>query len=194
MPRCFKDKPCNKNILATGILSSAYNIQGIISHPKISLPQMPTQSRHSALFPCANLQDLWYLEGVEKRLARRFGMNSDQGIDSEVVLQEATKRAASEGYVRGVSLEVIGMPTSKKDVNDLIKLDSIRRDHATRIAGDSGRVSQLPTAATPHRTSQFWAVLIGINAYKSNPLQGCVSDALLMKNEAIVSIRYKNSL
>ncbi|KAK0476018.1 hypothetical protein IW261DRAFT_1311385, partial [Armillaria novae-zelandiae] len=30
--------------------------------------------------------------------------------------------------------------------------------------------------------SQFWAVLIGIDAYESWPLQGCVSDASLMKN------------
>ncbi|PBK72068.1 hypothetical protein ARMSODRAFT_851339, partial [Armillaria solidipes] len=29
--------------------------------------------------------------------------------------------------------------------------------------------------------SRFWAVLIGIDAYKSHPLQGCVSDALSMK-------------
>ncbi|KAK0476580.1 hypothetical protein EDD18DRAFT_1058109, partial [Armillaria luteobubalina] len=28
---------------------------------------------------------------------------------------------------------------------------------------------------------RFWAVLIGIDAYPSNPLQGCVSDALKMK-------------
>ncbi|KAK0209626.1 hypothetical protein IW262DRAFT_1249673, partial [Armillaria fumosa] len=28
---------------------------------------------------------------------------------------------------------------------------------------------------------RFWAVLIGIDAYQSNPLQGCVSDALKMK-------------
>ncbi|KAK0191742.1 caspase domain-containing protein [Armillaria mellea] len=30
-------------------------------------------------------------------------------------------------------------------------------------------------------TSRFWAVLIGIDAYESNPLRGCVSDASLMK-------------
>ncbi|KAK0209637.1 hypothetical protein IW262DRAFT_1528429, partial [Armillaria fumosa] len=29
--------------------------------------------------------------------------------------------------------------------------------------------------------SRFWAVLIGIDAYKSSPLEGCVSDASLMK-------------
>ncbi|KAK0476572.1 peptidase C14, caspase domain-containing protein, partial [Armillaria luteobubalina] len=29
--------------------------------------------------------------------------------------------------------------------------------------------------------SRFWAVLIGIDAYESNPLHGCVSDALSMK-------------
>ncbi|PBL01547.1 hypothetical protein ARMGADRAFT_907113, partial [Armillaria gallica] len=29
--------------------------------------------------------------------------------------------------------------------------------------------------------SRFWAVLIGIDAYKSSPLHGCVSDASLMK-------------
>ncbi|KAK0476016.1 peptidase C14, caspase domain-containing protein, partial [Armillaria novae-zelandiae] len=28
---------------------------------------------------------------------------------------------------------------------------------------------------------RFWAVIIGIDAYQSNPLSGCVSDALLMK-------------
>ncbi|KAK0437253.1 uncharacterized protein EV420DRAFT_1216024, partial [Desarmillaria tabescens] len=30
--------------------------------------------------------------------------------------------------------------------------------------------------------SRFWAVLISIDAYKSNPLHGCVSDALSMKD------------
>ncbi|KAK0191755.1 caspase domain-containing protein [Armillaria mellea] len=36
----------------------------------------------------------------------------------------------------------------------------------------------------PHRVdaSRFWAVLIGIDAYESRPLNGCVSDASLMKN------------
>ncbi|PBK82956.1 hypothetical protein ARMGADRAFT_868749, partial [Armillaria gallica] len=29
--------------------------------------------------------------------------------------------------------------------------------------------------------SQCWAVLIGIDEYRSNPLQGCVNDALLME-------------
>ncbi|KAK0492685.1 hypothetical protein EDD18DRAFT_1015621, partial [Armillaria luteobubalina] len=29
--------------------------------------------------------------------------------------------------------------------------------------------------------SRFWAVLIGIDAYQSNPLHGCVSDASLVK-------------
>ncbi|KAK0492684.1 peptidase C14, caspase domain-containing protein [Armillaria luteobubalina] len=35
----------------------------------------------------------------------------------------------------------------------------------------------------PHHVdaSRFWAVLIGIDAYESSPLQGCVSDATLMK-------------
>ncbi|KAK0191761.1 peptidase C14, caspase domain-containing protein, partial [Armillaria mellea] len=33
-----------------------------------------------------------------------------------------------------------------------------------------------------------WAVLIGINAYKDNPLHGCVSDAKLMKKSLIEDV------
>ncbi len=33
----------------------------------------------------------------------------------------------------------------------------------------------------PDHASRFWAVLIGIDAYQSNPLHGCVWDALVMK-------------
>ncbi|KAK0205779.1 hypothetical protein DFS33DRAFT_1223564, partial [Desarmillaria ectypa] len=36
--------------------------------------------------------------------------------------------------------------------------------------------------------SRFWAVLIGIDAYESNVLHGCVSDALLMKKLLIEDI------
>ncbi|KAK0227197.1 hypothetical protein EDD85DRAFT_743641, partial [Armillaria nabsnona] len=37
--------------------------------------------------------------------------------------------------------------------------------------------------------SRFWAVLIGIDAYKSNPLHGCVSDALSVKKSLIKDVR-----
>ncbi|KAK0460449.1 caspase domain-containing protein [Desarmillaria tabescens] len=36
-------------------------------------------------------------------------------------------------------------------------------------------------ACRPMERSKFWAVLIGIDCYESYPLQGCVSDALLME-------------
>ncbi|KAK0476577.1 hypothetical protein EDD18DRAFT_1056158, partial [Armillaria luteobubalina] len=36
---------------------------------------------------------------------------------------------------------------------------------------------------------RFWAVLIGIDAYVSNPLRGCVSDALSMKQSLIKDVR-----
>ncbi|KAK0431433.1 uncharacterized protein EV420DRAFT_1221697, partial [Desarmillaria tabescens] len=36
--------------------------------------------------------------------------------------------------------------------------------------------------------SRFWAVLIGIDTYESNPLHGCVSDALLMKKALIKDV------
>ncbi|SJL18677.1 uncharacterized protein ARMOST_22275 [Armillaria ostoyae] len=44
---------------------------------------------------------------------------------------------------------------------------------------DISSVNAKPLQTVEH--SNFWAVIIGINAYQSCPLQGCVSDALLVE-------------
>ncbi|KAK0435910.1 hypothetical protein EV421DRAFT_1158221, partial [Armillaria borealis] len=75
------------------------------------------------------------------------------------------------GVVLGFFQNNISVP-SNDDIADLQKLYHLR----TRFTHDRIKVGPYP-----YHASRFWAVLIGIDAYKLNCLEGCVSDALLMK-------------
>ncbi|KAK0213448.1 caspase domain-containing protein [Desarmillaria ectypa] len=113
------------------------------------------------------IKDLSRLEDLEARLANDYGMTGD--IDSVDVFDETKARAFSQRDEISVS--------AVKDLYTLYKL---------RVLVSSGKLPRycnlehLPQAHYVD-TSRFWAVLIGIDEYTSNPLRGCVNDALLMK-------------
>ncbi|SJL18837.1 uncharacterized protein ARMOST_22439 [Armillaria ostoyae] len=130
------------------------------------------------------IPELRRLEEVEKRLAQRFGMISPQGIDSAAVLREArARRRATLPWERLRTAFILkaNAASRRDDVDELEKLRRIR-SNLVRLGYRFGPISQSLTSTTPYYTSRFWAVLIGIDAYESHPLQGCVSDALSMKN------------
>ncbi|KAK0227236.1 hypothetical protein EDD85DRAFT_890454, partial [Armillaria nabsnona] len=90
-------------------------------------------------------------------------------IDSVDVFDETKARAFSRGDEMSVS--------AVRDLYMLYKL---------RVLVSSGKFSCYSNLEYSHQvhdtdTSQCWAVLIGIDEYPSNPLQGCVNDALLMQ-------------
>ncbi|KAK0490207.1 caspase domain-containing protein [Armillaria novae-zelandiae] len=119
------------------------------------------------------------LEELEKRLAQRYGMHPEV-IDSEAVLKEALKRETLWGRFSRTFLLFLQkanlMLTSGGDVEALYRLRDLR---------DGRRLDPQPVPAPPNsyhvEASRFWAVLIGIDAYETYPLHGCVSDASLMK-------------
>ncbi|KAK0227178.1 caspase domain-containing protein [Armillaria nabsnona] len=130
--------------------------------------------------------ELQRLEELEKQLAQRYGMA--EGTDSEAVLKAATKRAeAPWGRFRNTFLDLLRkanlLSSSGNDVEALRKL----RDLRNQLQPDSRPV--LASLKSCHaEASRFWAVLIGIDAYQSNPLHGCVSDALSMKRFLIEDV------
>ncbi|KAK0435901.1 hypothetical protein EV421DRAFT_1157826 [Armillaria borealis] len=136
------------------------------------------------------LPELHRLEGLEKRLAQKFGMASPHGIDSVAILEEARRRATLPwGRLRSSVLAFVrkanGSAASRDDVGELQKLNRMRRN-LTLIGYKFAPVPQPPpilTIGAPHRVdaSRFWAVLIGIDAYKGDSLRGCVSDASCMQ-------------
>ncbi|KAK0231625.1 hypothetical protein IW262DRAFT_495713 [Armillaria fumosa] len=115
--------------------------------------------------------ELPYCEALEKRLAQSFGIDFDpQRFDSEAVSEEARRRATAK---RPRSLFRLGKARESVTQNDVEDLEKLKR---FRI-----RSNQPLRPAIPYHALRFWAVLIGIDAYQSNPLQSCVSDALTMK-------------
>ncbi|KAK0435906.1 caspase domain-containing protein [Armillaria borealis] len=131
--------------------------------------------------------ELQRLEELEKRLAQRYGM-APEGINSEAVLKEAIKRAeAPLGRFRNVFLYLLRkanlLSSSGNDVEALRRLRHLRN----KLQPDSQPVLA-PLKSYHVEASRFWAVLIGIDAYQSNPLHGCVSDASLMKKFLIEDV------
>ncbi|PBL01554.1 hypothetical protein ARMGADRAFT_1071098 [Armillaria gallica] len=121
-------------------------------------------------------QELLRCEAVEKRLAQSFGLDSNpQSIDPEAVLGEARRLATTRRPRTLFRLGRARESVTQNDVEDLEKLKHFR----------AWRNQPLPPAILYH-ASRFWAVLIGIDAYQSNPLHGCVSDALMMKELLMV--------
>lgn len=58
-----------------------------------------------------------------------------------------------------------------------------------RIENGTLRSELTAFAKAPHDLDgcRFWAVLIGIDGYSTNPLRGCVSDALEMNDYLMIS-------
>ncbi|KAK0209623.1 caspase domain-containing protein [Armillaria fumosa] len=122
--------------------------------------------------PHMSLEESQRCKAVETRLAHIFGMDSDpQRIDSEAVLEEARRRAT--GTKRPRTLFRLGKARESVTQNDVEDLEKLKRFRT--------QSNQPLRSAIPYHALRFWAVLIGIDAYQSNPLQGCVSDALKMK-------------
>ncbi|PBK72061.1 hypothetical protein ARMSODRAFT_1082575 [Armillaria solidipes] len=149
---------------------------------------IPQDSCSPALPQRPDMQELQHLEEVERRLAQKFGMVSPQGIDSAAVLREAQRRDKSLwGCFCCVLLFLRTLKLSapiNDDVKQLNRLNSLRRS----LPAPHSQLTRTP--ATQHRVdaSRFWAVLIGIDAYQSNPLRGCVSDAKLVKKSLIEDV------
>ncbi|PBL01552.1 hypothetical protein ARMGADRAFT_220429 [Armillaria gallica] len=100
-------------------------------------------------------------------------MDSDsQHIDSEVVLKEARRRPTTR------------RPRRLGGARDSVRQDNVENSENLKLFGTRSN-QPLPPAILYH-ASRFWAVLIGIDAYQSNPLHGCVSDALMMKELLMV--------
>ncbi|PBK72055.1 hypothetical protein ARMSODRAFT_972748 [Armillaria solidipes] len=116
-------------------------------------------------------------------------MTSSQGIDSVAVLQEARRRRKLPwgrfhsillAFLRKVSESV----SNGDDVKELHRLYHLRLKDASNprwLSVPLESPTLVRSAPYPVDASRFWAVLIGIDAYESNPLHGCVSDALSMK-------------
>ncbi len=126
------------------------------------------------------------LEGLEARLASDYGMTGD--IDSVDVFDETKARAFSQGDEFSVA--------AVKDLYTLYRLRALASsgklpgysnlEHVRVRLGWSARYQSLIiNVKSPeiHRidTFRFWVVLIGIDGYQTNPLRGCVNDALLMQ-------------
>ncbi|SJL17249.1 uncharacterized protein ARMOST_20795 [Armillaria ostoyae] len=130
-----------------------------------------------------DLLELQRLEEMERRLAQKFGMVAHEGINSAAVLREARRRAKSPWrrlccpalpFLQTFNL----LASSNDDIKQLKRLCDLHRNLPA------------PTLTLTHHLdpSCFWAVLIGIDAYKSLPLQGCVSDTKLMKKSLVENV------
>ncbi|KAK0439132.1 caspase domain-containing protein [Armillaria borealis] len=111
------------------------------------------------------------LEQYERRLATEYGMTVGAAaeVDSVAVLQEARARAIH-----------------KKDGSSLNAYQSLHQLYHIRLQFQYKLIKPQKIASNIElplgvERSKFWAVIIGIDAYDSYPLRGCVSDALLVE-------------
>ncbi|KAG7442012.1 uncharacterized protein BT62DRAFT_955400 [Guyanagaster necrorhizus] len=116
------------------------------------------------------------LEQYEKQLAIHYEMASGTtpDVDSVAVFQEARARAMRKKD-----------SSSVQAYQFLHQLYRIRlRFHYKSITSPFLAKQDSPSTIEPPlevERSRFWAVIIGIDAYDSYPLQGCVSDATSME-------------
>ncbi|SJL17250.1 uncharacterized protein ARMOST_20796 [Armillaria ostoyae] len=153
------------------VLAIVYQMQILNRQPsQETLQRLATKCSYApALLINPELQDICPLKEVERRLAQKYGMTSSQGIDSVAVLQEA-RRHRKLPWRRFHSILLAFLRKVSKSVSNGDDL-SVPLESPTLVR----------SAPYPVDASRFWAVLIGIDAYESNPLHGCVSDALSMK-------------
>ncbi|KAK0490208.1 caspase domain-containing protein [Armillaria novae-zelandiae] len=174
-------------------MTSAYNNIGKHTlHPlsQRTLLRLATKCSYApAQLVDPELQEICPLKEVESRLARKFGMSYSQGIDSVAVLQEARRRRKLPwGRFHSILLaflrKVSESASSNDDVEELYMLFHLRLKDASnppRLSVPLESPILVRSDSYPVDASRFWAVLIGIDDYESNPLHGCVADALLMK-------------
>ncbi|KAK0477461.1 caspase domain-containing protein [Armillaria novae-zelandiae] len=135
--------------------------------PKIGAHELLVQSSSREFL----LKMISLLEQYERQLATEYGMIVEAAaeVDSVTVLQDAKARA-----------------THKHDGSSWNAYQSIHQLYHVRLQFQYKLLKpqnirpaiKLPLSL---ERSKFWAVIIGIDAYDSYPLRGCVSDALLME-------------
>ncbi|PBK99645.1 hypothetical protein ARMGADRAFT_1074500 [Armillaria gallica] len=71
-----------------------------------------------------------------------------------------------------------------EELNNLVTLHHLRLQNSRALGSFEVEIEACrPPPGVPHGVdgSRFWAILIGINDYESNPLNGCVEDAKAME-------------
>ncbi|KAK0494909.1 hypothetical protein EDD18DRAFT_1354899 [Armillaria luteobubalina] len=122
------------------------------------------------------------LEEFEMNVAQEYGMQSED-IDSPAILQKAKEIVWS---LNGPSQE-----TKDRAVQTAVDLDTLYKLRCSLSGLQRARAVlhlqaglQAPANNQFRSTidaSRFWVVIIGIDAYRQLPLQGCVFDAVTMK-------------
>ncbi|PBK64720.1 hypothetical protein ARMSODRAFT_978953 [Armillaria solidipes] len=115
--------------------------------------------------------ELKSLADEEKRLAVEYGMakfdTDPRRIDSVAVFEETKYRAlrTEDESAHPWSVSLVNF------INFVVCALATLRETGSKLKNSRHFLLQ----------QGFWAVIIGIDAYKTNPLHGCVADALLMK-------------
>ncbi|KAK0457885.1 uncharacterized protein EV420DRAFT_1643733 [Desarmillaria tabescens] len=109
--------------------------------------------------------------------------NPLQILLKQLEANEVDALAKECGMTGGIdSVEVLD--TARSQALQMEEDAKVLRSKIARIENGTLR-SELTAFARPPRAidgSRFWAVLIGIDGYRTNPLRGCVSDALEMND------------
>ncbi|SJL15380.1 uncharacterized protein ARMOST_18876 [Armillaria ostoyae] len=116
------------------------------------------------------------LQDVETQLAKQYGMTGN--VDSVEVFQETKARALLHKDTSCV-IALIAV-----DALYHLRLESATMQRRFPTCGIQAPLHNTPTRRPNKRMdgSHFWAVIIGIDAYRNSELHGCVSDALSMKD------------
>ncbi|KAK0439291.1 caspase domain-containing protein [Desarmillaria tabescens] len=119
------------------------------------------------------------LEKLEKEFAVKHGFadvdTDPRDIDSVAIHQKAKEIASTGDASYQMLYEKLHM---------LYQLRTQRYESGIRPgAVEPESFPSIASSRTPHYVdaSRFWAVIIGIDGYKTFPLRGCVEDGLLMK-------------
>ncbi|KAK0486302.1 hypothetical protein IW261DRAFT_1559707 [Armillaria novae-zelandiae] len=168
--------------------SASYAISLPDSRPFIDPPSHGSMSHIDDMLVVDNeIQDLKRriisLEEFEMNVAQEYGMQSEE-IDSPAILQKAKEIVWS---LNGPSQEMKDRAVQTAgDLDALYKLrcslSELQRARAV-LHLQAGRL-EAPANNEFRSTidaSRFWVVIIGIDAYRQFPLQGCVFDAVTMK-------------
>ncbi|KAK0435905.1 hypothetical protein EV421DRAFT_1158076 [Armillaria borealis] len=135
---------------------------------------LPPEKYSPAPIPHPDLPELRRLEEVERKLAQDYGMvHEGRCIESTAVREEARRRANS-------AREKSSSPCLDFHQKDDDEADDWKLHRLYHLRRNFSRLN-IKIGPIPYQASRLWAVLIGIDAYPSNPLDGCVSDALTMK-------------
>lgn len=126
-------------------------------------------------------EEIVKLQNSEAQLARQYGMSG--AIDSVEVLMKTKALALSDGS----SQSILSLTCLARLYDLRVEFTRIQKQVRTKLEIPF-LVPNCPIIPhCPPRTnaSRFWAILIGIDAYQSSPLHGCVSDAISMEKYLI---------